>query len=266
MAEQSNTIVVYGIRGSQYVAKVISALQARSVPHYVNLVAVDPKIRTRQLPSNDGSIMVPEMTFNGTVVKDSEAILHFLDEKLGTNYFPPGSNASELSMRVDNGIALYILYYNWIEPEGYKRSLRKSLQRAVPWYLKCVGGVLIDFMTKDKKKRSKDAILAGLNVSEEDLTKEPEMRERFVTELEYFQSLLKSEDQLYFIPGDQPTAADFAVYAQIERMVGDMGDAQMPSGLPELLEEPRLKRFWTWRTNMRENFPLKFKVGQYKSE
>ena len=56
MAER---LVVYALKGSEYVAATLAALQSRKIKHAVKLVSIDAK--KRALPS--GGIMVPELTY-----------------------------------------------------------------------------------------------------------------------------------------------------------------------------------------------------------
>merc|ERR1711965_898070 len=92
------------------------------------------------------------------------------------------------------------------------------------------------------------------------LPEEPEMREKLVTELLGYQAYLESDSQPYLVAGtSRLTAADAAVYAQLERLVGDEGDVDLPNALPELLEEQRLARLWRWHQSMRSKHPIKFK-------
>ena len=78
------TIVIYAIPGSQFTFKVLAALDARKIPHYVEFAPVALEARRKVLPS--GGVMVPEMEvrlgdkIDAAVVPDSEAILHWLDD------------------------------------------------------------------------------------------------------------------------------------------------------------------------------------------
>ena len=73
------------------------------------------------------------------------------------------------------------------------------------------------------------------------------------------QSTLQADAQPYLLPGDAPTAADFSVFGQLERIVGDMGDAQIPCSLPELLSQEPLARLRAWHQGMRQRHPIRFK-------
>jgi hypothetical protein len=94
---------------------------------------------------------------------------------------------------------------------------------------------------------------------------EPKMRAKLIAELEYFQRYLlknKTTKQEYLLPDTKtPTAADFSVYAQLERLVGagTASDVDVPPALQELKDNNSLKRLWEWHDLMRERFPVQFK-------
>ena len=84
------------------------------------------------------------------------------------------------------------------------------------------------------------------------------VRERLVEELEYCQTTLAAGS---FLLGEAvPTAADFTLYAMLERLCGDMGDVRLPNALPDLLDEaPSLTRLREWWEGMRASVPVRFK-------
>ena len=91
---------------------------------------------------------------------------------------------------------------------------------------------------------------------------EPDVRERLLCELEFFQSHLETEEQPYLLPGSsRPSAADISLYVLVERIVGTMGDVPLPAPLPELPaeEEARLGRLWKWHQRMRAAHPIVYK-------
>ena len=62
----------------------------------------------------------------------------------------------------------------------------------------------------------------------------------------------------YLCCGDSPTAADCSVYAQLERLVGTMGDAKVPASVPGLLDDVRLGAIKKWREMMVEKHPIRY--------
>merc|ERR1712176_1606871 len=99
-----------------------------------------------------------------------------------------------------------------------------------------------------------------LDMDPENMPSEVKMYDLLVQELLLYQAQLQSEQQVYLIVGtDSLTAADAAVYCQLERLVGEVGDVCIPCALPELLDEGRLARLWKWHSEMLAQHPIRFK-------
>jgi glutathione S-transferase len=258
-------ITIYALPGSKFVAKVIAALDARNIDHYCTFVAfADVKKRQKELPS--GGKLVPEMKVvwekekDPVIVSDSEAILHWLDDNLKTKLFP-SKEASDLSVRAsDKILAGSVWYFNWVDPKGYDASMRRHITEKLFWFVPSfAGGFFVDLLTKSVQAKFRAQAKEALDVTEDELDKRDPILEKLNGELKHFQSFLKSDDQSYFM-GPEPSAPDFSVYAQVERLVGDMGDAQLYPPIPEFKKEtPELARFWKWHDLMREKHPLKYK-------
>ena len=280
---KSTVITIYAMPGSQFTGKVLVALDARKIDHYCVFVPMPLEERRKVLPS--GGTMVPEMkvvvdeeTF---IVPDSEAILHWLDDHMQTNYFPTDNNndkdtnlASDLSVRASTkSLAAFVWYFNWVDDEGYQQSMRRSLAKALaPSFLPMfLSGFLVDLFVPSTKAKYRKLSMEALDMQNDEAVFQDrvQMRSKLVDELLYFQSFLKSnddDDQTYLL-GPELTAADVSVYAQVERLVGDMGDTHIYPAIPELKSETTttsnderdLSRFWKWHGMMREKHPLKFK-------
>ena len=262
MADSSPPMTIYTFSGSQFSAKVLTALDANQIPHYVTFVSLVPK--SRVLPS--GGKLVPEMVVGDgpdrVVVADSEAILHWLDAHRGTRLFP-SEQAAAISARASGGVlAGAAIYYNWVHTPTYHTTMRAVAvsKRGMPSWILCCRGQLVDHFTS--KQRATFATLAAKQLgglSAEEMRDEPAVRQKLVAELVELQCTLQTADQLYLLPGDAPTAADFSVFGQLERIVGDMGDAQIPCSLPELLSQEPLARLRAWHQGMRQRHPIRFK-------
>ena len=152
-----------------------------------------------------------------------------------------------------------VLYYNWVEPRGHTRSMRRTFVSAMPWYVPC-RGCIIDGLITERRKQFQVEAAGRMHVAHDAAApeREPEVRALLVRELEHFQSKLVEFGGDYLL-GAEPSAADFSVYAQVERLVGDMGDAKLFAALPELLDAPQLKVLWGWHSRMRERHPLKYR-------
>jgi glutathione S-transferase len=260
--EGSAPMTIHTFSGSQFSAKVLTALDANQIPHYVTFVSLMPK--SRVLPS--GGKLVPEMVVGEgperVVVADSEAILRWLDAHRGTRLFP-SEQAAAISARASDGVlAGAAIYYNWVHTPTYRTTMRAVAvsKRGMPSWI-CVGrGQLADYLTS--KQRGTFATLAAKQlggISEDEMRDEPAVRRLLVAELAELQSTLQADAQPYLLPGDAPTAADFSVFGQLERIVGDMGDAQIPCSLPELLSQEPLARLRAWHQGMRQRHPIRFK-------
>lgn len=252
-------LIIYVLPGSQYVAKVLSALTARKVDHYVQYVPLDIEKRKKTLPS--GGRFVPEMQVGSgsdkEIICDSEKILHWLDDNRGTKFFP-NEEASELSKRAsDETLAAMVWYYNWVDDDGHSKSMRASLGRSFPTY---VPWFVVDMFLKSTRTEFREKVKMKMKLEDSDLSDGPAMKKRLMDELYYLQDFLKDESQSYLLPGEEPTAPDFSVYAQMERLVGgDASDYPLPPSIPKLKEDTSLKRLWSWHDNMRKLYPIKHK-------
>jgi glutathione S-transferase len=265
-------MIIYAIMGSQYVFKVLAALQSKNIPHYVHVVPFLHSERRKVIPS--GGLLVPELQVglggDRTIVSDSEKILEYFYEQKMLPHLYPSPLAHEVSKRASDGIlAASVFYYNWVDPKGHDRSMRRvfgeNLPFFVPWFL-------LDYVilssTKAKFRKS-----VQNTIKDVDLDNEPAMRANLVNELLYFNSLLTSDQQLYLMEGaSEPSAADFSVYALLERLVGSYhepaSDVLIYPAIPELLDETKDShaRLWQWHHRMRTNFKVAFKGHRVPKE
>ena len=110
------------------------------------------------------------------------------------------------------------------------------------------------------------------------------MRASLVKEVQSLDRRFLAEEQHFLFPesGAHPTAADFAAYGILERLVGDEGDGDMGTATPWLFAEAKVPpnpnpdpntnwmakakvpRLQAWHTRMRAGFPIRFlgKQGQ----
>lgn len=266
--------VVYSMPGSQFVFKVLAAIESRkNVEYYVESVSMNAGERTKKINRKDGKSSVPVLKFvsssDGKVeeVCDSELILHWFDDNYKTNFFPPDTDASDLSVRAsDKTLSAMVWYYNWVDYAGYSNSMKVGLTRFIPlgWMLP---NFVIDLLLSSTRNKFREMARKQLgNLDDAVLDDEKQMRAKLLEELEYFQSLLKDENQPYLIPGSsEPTAADFSVYAQVERLVGGGKSVSDSPVRPARLEfktevwKESLARLWKWHDLMREKFPCHFR-------
>ena len=202
------------------------------------------------------------------VVTGSETILHWVEDHLldDTSKLFPNKLASELSVRAsDHKLAGFVWYYNWVDPLGYAKSIRQAVRNAMPWWLNfLLPDWLLDSQLKSEKTKFRGQASRAIGVDDADLDDEPRMRSILIEELKFFQSQLADPDQPFLVPGTtQPTAADFSVYPQLERLVGGGADSpydvSLEPAVPELKEDASLERLWTWHAKMQETCPVQFK-------
>ena len=144
---------------------------------------------------------MPVLTAGGdVVVPDSEAILRWAEKTRGANLYPT-AQCAEWSERASDGfLPNAVLYYNWIEPEGYARSMRAKFASFVPWYAgggTCIAGYLVDWGTAKKRAEFAEKVLPELSKHPDvgtlegradAVAKEHVIREALVKELMHFQS------------------------------------------------------------------------------
>ena len=230
-----------------------------------------PRPAERAGPWLRGNVLVLLTAGNDVVVPDSEAILRWAEKTRGANLYPT-PRCAEWSQRASDGfLPNAVLYYNWVEPNGYARSMRAKLSSLVPWYVgggTCIAGYLVDWGVSKKRAEfaasvlpelSKHPDVGTLTDRADAVAKEGVVREALVKELMHFQSGLGTEGGVgYLCGGDSPTAADCSVYAQLERLVGTMGDAKVPASVPGLLDDVRLGAIKKWREMMVEKHPIRY--------
>lgn len=261
----TSPIVIYALPGSQYVCKVLTALTARKIDHFVKLVPLDEKTRTQAIPS--GGLLVPELKVgegeDAVIVSDSEKILEWFDNNYDTKFYPD-EKASELSTRVDKIVAASVWYYNWVYDETYASTVRALASKFLPSFICIFRDQILDKVLASKRKTFGGKVAKALSIEEADLQDEPKIRTILVEELKFFQLLLTkpSSEQPFLLPGKEATAPDFALYAQMERLVGagTASDIDFPPAIQELKEQGSgLERLWEWHDNMQKSFPVQYK-------
>lgn len=238
-------MIIYAIPGSQFVFKVLAAFESRGIPHYVHFVSgTDEKERKRILPS--GLPTVPELQIGLTkedriIVSDSENILHYMNDDYDAELYPT-DECSKLSERAsDHTLAGMVWYYNWVNQKGYENSMQKTIANTIfPTWLPFRTHIIDIPLKSFREKHRKLAINAiGLTGDEKVLDDEQVMRKKLIEELLFFQKLFKDDKQTYMIPNEKgyPSAVDFSVYAQVERLICKplvANDVEIFPAVPEL--------------------------------
>jgi len=287
------TIIIYAMPGSQFTAKVLAALQHRKIPHYIAFVPLQVEDRRQFLPS--GGTLVPEMAIYKNnnddddpivVVPDSEAILEWLDENYSIvglsespQFYPQQQqqqpDCRQVSKRASNEtLAGLVWYYNWVNDRGFANSMLKSIRKlSLPSALAClVPDFVLRRALESTRTKFRGEAARAIGVTEAQLEDEEAMKQLLVEELMYFQSLLGNDDdddddttqQPYLMANTtQPTAADFSVYAQLERLVGQgtASDVEIFPAIQWFRDEQNetLERLWHWYDHLRATCPVQFK-------
>lgn len=251
-------LIIYALPGSQFVFKVLAAMSSRKIDHYVQLVSLNLKTRMKELPS--GGHLVPELQVgpksDGVIVSDSEKILHWLDENVPGANFYPNAKASELSERAsDKTLAAMVWYYNWVDQEGYNLSMRATIGSVLPFF---VPWFLVDLLLSSQRTKFRSQVKETLALEDDKLNDSTFMKGKLVEELKFFQDCLNGD---FLIDGtSEPTAPDFSVYAQVQRLIGtEATDVPIPAAFPTLKDVADLQRLWQWYSLMEEKCPVKFK-------
>jgi len=249
----------------------LAALQSTQVEHYVHFVPISESQRRKVIPS--GRTLVPELQVgvgpNKKIIPDSEKILEYFQESGILPHLYPNAKAHELSQRASDGtLAAMVWYYNWVEQQGYEKSMRRQIgTQVMPWF---VPWMAVDHLLKGVRTKH-EGLVRNVITDVVDLKDESAMRQRLLSELQYFQDCLETDDQPYLIPGaSQPTAADFSVYCLLERLVGAVdppsSDNPIYPAIPELKPGNGLDRLWKWHDHMRSTYKVQFKGRRVPKE
>ena len=177
--------------------------------------------------------------------------------RYGTDFFPATPDIADLAERASCGVvAGAVLYYNWVFQPSYARTMRAAGLRALPAWICLFRGHIVDSWAADARKSFRAKARTQLGVELDD---EATVRAALAAELGAMQACL-ADGADYLRGAARPSAADFSLYAMLERLVGDVGDVRLPCALPELVADtPDLARLWAWHATMRERHPIRFK-------
>mmetsp|Transcript_55739 Transcript_55739/g.135052 ORF Transcript_55739/g.135052 Transcript_55739/m.135052 type:complete len:143 (-) Transcript_55739:293-721(-) len=130
--------------------------------------------------------------------------------------------ASELSLRASTGmIAGCVDYFNWVDPEGYNRSMKKSISRSsmVPSFVPTVlSEMLVDLFLPSTKAKFKKLCMQAMKVDDETtLNDRDQIKSKLIEELKFFQNWLlqnndDGDDTQPYLLGENSTAPDLSVY------------------------------------------------------
>jgi glutathione S-transferase len=259
-------VIVHVIPASQYSTKVLAGLTHRGIPHYLVFADGDPP--SRRLPS--GGDMVPELEMNGVGTPDSSAIFRFLDgcrlpQLDHAPFFPSaeavGDEAAAKIVRLERLAEIeldhFCNYFNFIDPDGYQRSVRQSLARYIPPWAFWVN---IDDRLAEKRSREAAACRQYFLPSADSSV----TLDSAVVRRAWHAMLLRLEAEFttsasWTLCGtDYPTAADFGVFSKFARLQDHLGDVSIGAGYPEAMDacEKEAPKLLAWYQRMRSECPL----------
>lgn len=259
-------VVVHVIPASQYSAKVLAGLTQRGIPHYLVFAHGDPS--SRRLPS--GGDMIPELEMGGVGTPDSAAISRFLDNRhlpqlQHAPFFPSsevvGHDVAAKVVRLERFAELdldhFCNFFNFVDPDGYQRSVRQSLARYIPSWAFWIN---IDDRLADK--RSSEAAAChryflpsadpGVALDSDDV------RRAWHGVLTQLEAEFDTSASWTLCGTAYPTAADFGVFSKLARLQDHLGDVSIGAGFPDAMaacgtEAPKLL---AWYQRMRAECPL----------
>eukprot|EP00937_MAST-01D_sp_MAST-1D-sp2_P007364 g7364.t1 len=257
-ARKTQDGTVYTLVGSQFGAKVITALDA------VGIGLLDP-------PHT-----VPQMDWRGKRLTDSADILKAIDSGTDGKWklYPEAQRAAveQLEQRIGHVVNAYVMYFTWWVKMGFWSSYGRVMARdlfRVPlplWLgrrlLPCampLGRVRGSMRKRVRKILGEQLITPGREPAADE---EDKMRAALVRELRALDERLAGgppAPERWLCGTAHPSAADFALYACLERLVGDSGDANMGAAAPWLFAEAHVAELQAWHARMVALHPIRFR-------
>ena len=259
--DRTNDTVLYVLPGSQFVSKVLTALDALEFPYRVVEVQTSRMKDDLEPPHS-----VPQMKWkDGSLITDSSDILKALDQD-GSGAFklyPEGKAAEveELEQQIGTVLNAHVLYFTWWVEEGYKASYERKIREQVLFPALFMPGDQVTGRMRGSYRKKARAVVGEELIPpgrEPGPDEEANMKASLLKEVRTFEACFSSEGQPFLFPGATPTAADFALYGILERLVGDEGDGDMGTATPWLFAEANVPRLQAWHTRMRDKYPIQF--------
>jgi hypothetical protein len=217
--------------------------------------------------------MVPELEMGGVGTPDSAAIFRFLDARglpqlRNAPLFPSscvvGCEIADKVVRIERFAELdldhFCNYFNFVDPDGYSRSVRQSLARYIPsWAF---------WVNIDDRLAEKRASAAATCRSYFLPSADPSLSlDSSIVRSAWREMLLKLEAE-FDVPNawtlcgtDYPTAADFGVFSKFARLQDHLGDVSIGAGFPDALDgcQKEAPRLFSWYQRMRSECHLVWK-------
>jgi len=243
-------------------AKVIAALDSRRIEYSLEVVPTDFTQRKRVLPRS--GIAVPVLVLNRKIdspVQGSDAILRHLDEQLTLDaterfFSEDGKTYQQQRMQcqmINKVLGMYVKYFSWV----HESSSRKSLPRETSCFGCCSARQMPSELEPVRQSISievrRDLLRVHPSLAMDSEGVGGTIRDALVALLVELTSVLALDT-----PCQLPGAAHFSLYVQLERLIGSLGDANLPSCMPELKGVSTLASMWGWHEFMTSEYPIRF--------
>eukprot|EP00735_Rhodelphis_limneticus_P006430 TRINITY_DN1883_c0_g1::TRINITY_DN1883_c0_g1_i1::g.14178::m.14178 TRINITY_DN1883_c0_g1::TRINITY_DN1883_c0_g1_i1::g.14178 ORF type:complete len:282 (-),score=77.87,GST_N_3/PF13417.1/5.9e-10,GST_C_2/PF13410.1/7.1e-09,GST_C_3/PF14497.1/6e+03,GST_C_3/PF14497.1/2e-07,GST_N_2/PF13409.1/0.00016,GST_C/PF00043.20/0.001 TRINITY_DN1883_c0_g1_i1:402-1190(-) len=248
--KEAHKITFFVLVGSQYCTKVLTACDHHKIPYTLKIIA--PGNLTKELPPPH---TVPVMNFDGKIIPDSTKILHFLDQYLDSpdKFFPDGNqDVVDLDEYLGNRFNQFVLYFNWVDDDGFNRSINNSVKNFLPFFLRPFSGWIACGHRSKVIERVRSKLPAD-EISDSQTAYESLKKE--LTKLE-----ARFSDGRKFLCGTPaPTAADFQLYGMMQHLVSYTGDANLAPCTPTLFKDAAVPKLQAWHEYMESTYPIKYK-------
>ena len=264
------TALVVVCRGSQYSIKAVSMLRHCGIELEYRAVSIDPKIRKKVLHA---PFLLPVMQWGATgeVVTDTTCIARFIHARLQsptTALLYGADDASRartraLEKKCDELYWLFTsLTFRKQNSDNFYAHQQDAWQGSrLPCLLKCIrccrGAEHISKMIQGLVRGASEKQLSnkkrtGVDVSYIKGLCFDELLARIRRELALFEDLLQASATPHLLGTPGPTVADFALYGQLHRPLGDSFGMASAGVFPELLTgaRPRLRKLEAWWAHM----------------
>jgi hypothetical protein len=209
---------------------------------------------------------------HGVGTPDSAAIFRFLDgcqlpQLQHAPFFPSQRNeilGDEVPAKVvrlerlaETELDHFCNFFNFVDADGYQRSVRQSLARYIPSWAFWVN---IDDRLADKRSREAAACRHYFLPSADSSVP----LDGSVVRRAWHRVLLRLETEFvtpesWTLCGtDHPTAADFGVFSKFARLQDHLGDVSIGAGFPDAMHacEKEAPKLLAWYQRMRSECPL----------
>lgn len=224
--------------GSTSSSKVFSALQFHGIPYETELLSAFALRRALPPPH-----LVPVATIGDEVVADSTAILRRVDELADGRFgfYPEGrDDIRQFSDWVQARLFPLLFYFSLWNDEGWKRSTLPFVRRDMPWWTWLVPPSILRKGAMDKRRRAVE-----LQFTPEDLASPARMRRAGLADMARVERLFEASPTPWLFGTPKPTGADFALFGELQALVGRSGDSDIEPATPFILDAaPRVRAFY----------------------